>query len=359
MAALCCLRFFTDDRGRTIVERGLDHVRGGFVKQQFIRFLAIFAAVSACFFVFYNVPAQWFGMHADPWPEDHLKRSYFNGGICGDGTDRALSRSRSADADQAIWLHQHRRQTGAAGRRRAPAGLFPSNEGTELLANSAIRRRPTSLRRHRSTGRWAMRSRSFARPPAVAAGAAEGPHGMRKDALRRGHGPRARPRADHRRRPRGHDLGGSGGSLPAQGRRNSLGGRAVDPGGARRRHLLSRRDRGGAPGHHRGDPSARRSPPRASDRPARHHAACGARVPAGDLLQPRLPERPEEHQGVDPPALRRASSSTSRPPDIETEVVAHEAGIDLADRASSGHSSATRSATWTARRCARCPPPGC
>ena len=69
-AGLCCLRFFTDDRGRTIVERGLDHVRGGAVKQQFTRFLAIFAGVSACFFFFYNVPAQWIGMHADPWPED-------------------------------------------------------------------------------------------------------------------------------------------------------------------------------------------------------------------------------------------------------------------------------------------------
>lgn len=86
-AGLCCLRFFTDDRGRTVVERGLDRVRGGFGRQQFTRFLAIFAAVSACFFVFYNVPAQWIGMHADPWPEDHQKRSYFNGGICGDGTD--------------------------------------------------------------------------------------------------------------------------------------------------------------------------------------------------------------------------------------------------------------------------------
>lgn len=86
--ALCCLRFFTDDRGRTIVERGLDSVRGGFVRQQFTRFLAIFAGVSACFFIFYNVPAIWLGMHADPWPEDHMKRSYFNGGICGDGTDK-------------------------------------------------------------------------------------------------------------------------------------------------------------------------------------------------------------------------------------------------------------------------------
>ncbi len=86
-AALCCLRYFTDDRGRTVVERGLDRVRGGFARQQFTRFLAIFAAVSACFFFFYNVPAQWIGMHSDPWPEDHMKRSYFTGGICGNGTD--------------------------------------------------------------------------------------------------------------------------------------------------------------------------------------------------------------------------------------------------------------------------------
>ena len=87
-AALCCLRYFTDDRGRTIAERGLDRVRGGVAKQQFIRFLAIFAAVSACFFVFYNVPAQWFGMHSDPWPADVQKRSYFNGGTCGAGGDQ-------------------------------------------------------------------------------------------------------------------------------------------------------------------------------------------------------------------------------------------------------------------------------
>jgi hypothetical protein len=86
-AALCCLRYFTDDRGRTVVERGLDRVRGGFVRQELTRFLAIFAAVSSCFFFLYNVPAQWIGLHSDPWPEDHQKRSYFNGGICGDGAD--------------------------------------------------------------------------------------------------------------------------------------------------------------------------------------------------------------------------------------------------------------------------------
>ncbi|WP_019925787.1 spirocyclase AveC family protein [Nocardia sp. BMG111209] len=88
LTALCCLRYFTDDRGRTIAERGLDHVRGGFAKVQATRFLAIFAAVSACFFCCYNLPAQWFAMHADPWPADVRQRSYFTGGICGDGTDQ-------------------------------------------------------------------------------------------------------------------------------------------------------------------------------------------------------------------------------------------------------------------------------
>jgi len=85
--ALCCLRYFTDDRGRTVVERGLDHVRAG-IARQLVRFLAIFAAVSTSFFVLYMIPAQWIGMHADPWPVDVQKRSYFTGPVCGEGSDR-------------------------------------------------------------------------------------------------------------------------------------------------------------------------------------------------------------------------------------------------------------------------------
>jgi hypothetical protein len=87
-AALCALRYFPDDRGRTFVERGLERIQGGFIKQQSIRFLAIYAMVSLCFFLLYNVPAQWFSMHADAWPEDIQKRSYFTNGMCGEGTGR-------------------------------------------------------------------------------------------------------------------------------------------------------------------------------------------------------------------------------------------------------------------------------
>jgi hypothetical protein len=87
-AGFCSLRFFTDDRGRTFAERGMERIQGGAVKKESMRFLAIFAAVSMFFFVFYNLPAQWFAMHADAWPEDIQKRSYFTMGICGEGTGR-------------------------------------------------------------------------------------------------------------------------------------------------------------------------------------------------------------------------------------------------------------------------------
>jgi hypothetical protein len=82
------LRYFTDDRGRTFAERGLERVQGGFVRQQTTRFLAVFAVISLIFFLGYNVPTQWVGTHAEAWPEDVQKRSYFTVGICGEGTGR-------------------------------------------------------------------------------------------------------------------------------------------------------------------------------------------------------------------------------------------------------------------------------
>ena len=88
-AGLCCLRYFTDDRGRTVVERGLDRVRGGFVKTAThplfgdLRRGQRVASSSSTTFLRNGSPCT-----PEPWPEDLLKRSYFMMGICGDGTDR-------------------------------------------------------------------------------------------------------------------------------------------------------------------------------------------------------------------------------------------------------------------------------
>lgn len=88
MAGMSALRYFKDDRGRTFAERGLERVQGGVMKLGMLRFLAIYGVISMFFLVCYNIPAQWFGAHADPWPEDIQKRSYFTNGICGEGTGR-------------------------------------------------------------------------------------------------------------------------------------------------------------------------------------------------------------------------------------------------------------------------------
>src|SRR5581483_1155096 len=45
------------------------------------------------------------------------------------------------------------------------------------------------------------------------------------------------------------------------------------------------------------------------------------------LLQPRLPERPQGPQGLDPATLRGIELGFP-PPEVETDVVAHEAGVD-------------------------------
>lgn len=84
-AAWCCLRFFRDDRGHTVAERGLDElrVRGG--ARTGLRFLALTGACNAIFLVCYSLPNALFGLYASPWPEDVTSRSYF-AYLCGPQT---------------------------------------------------------------------------------------------------------------------------------------------------------------------------------------------------------------------------------------------------------------------------------
>ena len=99
----------------------------------------IFAACSMFFFVFYNIPAQWFAMHQDPWPADIVKRSYFLMGICGDGTDRLCPDPAVPIPGKNSGYINPGWQAGASRRREAPDRSFPSTRGSEVLTSQPTR----------------------------------------------------------------------------------------------------------------------------------------------------------------------------------------------------------------------------
>lgn len=83
-----CLRYFRDDLGGTVAERGLDEVRTGPRRRTGLRLLALAGACNAILFL-YSVLVAVPGIYASPWPEDVLTRSYLTHGLCGPGTSYA------------------------------------------------------------------------------------------------------------------------------------------------------------------------------------------------------------------------------------------------------------------------------
>lgn len=88
MGAVACIRYFKDDRGNTIVERGIDKLQMTEGKKQGLRLLAMIATTNLAFLLLYNVPWQWFDTHAGNWPAEVVNSSYLNGRFCGVDTDR-------------------------------------------------------------------------------------------------------------------------------------------------------------------------------------------------------------------------------------------------------------------------------
>ena len=73
--ALACLRFFTDDKGRMWIERGIDRVKGGAGKKLALRGLAAIGMAQIVMFLGYNVPNTFLGAKVTAWPKDLQQRS--------------------------------------------------------------------------------------------------------------------------------------------------------------------------------------------------------------------------------------------------------------------------------------------
>ena len=87
LGAIACLSHFRNDRGQTLVERGIDSVKLGYKGKQAVKFFAIYGAIHLAFVVLYMVPQQWFATHSDPFPAGYP--SYMVNDMCAAGADGA------------------------------------------------------------------------------------------------------------------------------------------------------------------------------------------------------------------------------------------------------------------------------
>jgi Spirocyclase AveC-like len=87
-AAVAILRFFKNDRGETLADRGVESLKVSDRRKSVLRALALIGAVNVMFFVLYNVLNTWTATRSAEWPTDLQKRSYLTDFVCGHGTDQ-------------------------------------------------------------------------------------------------------------------------------------------------------------------------------------------------------------------------------------------------------------------------------
>jgi hypothetical protein len=86
--AVACLRFFLNDRGQSVVERGLDEVKGSAGRKIGLRLLATITFVNLAMFCCYTIPNTLLSINQPSWPKDLQQRSYLTNFVCGAGTNR-------------------------------------------------------------------------------------------------------------------------------------------------------------------------------------------------------------------------------------------------------------------------------
>jgi hypothetical protein len=90
LTAFACLRFFKNDRGETVVERGIGRHQPSSARAALIRFLAILGGVQVILLLTYHGPMlMWQSVHAGPWPKEIQERSYLTDHLCGAGSEQA------------------------------------------------------------------------------------------------------------------------------------------------------------------------------------------------------------------------------------------------------------------------------
>lgn len=102
--SMAALKYFRDDRGHTVVERGVAQLNLTPGKSVALRAFAVIGFVQMAMLLFYNIPNTLIAINGTEWPEDLQNRSYFTNGLCGEGTDRACpGGSNPHITEESIW----------------------------------------------------------------------------------------------------------------------------------------------------------------------------------------------------------------------------------------------------------------
>jgi hypothetical protein len=114
------IRYFRDDKGQTLAERGIDRVRAGAKQKTWIRFFALVGMVNLVLLFGYSIPVQLWQLHAGAWPRSIQERSYLTNGLCGAGTTYACTGSGVPIPQSGTSLHV------------APNGQLVTPAGTQV-----------------------------------------------------------------------------------------------------------------------------------------------------------------------------------------------------------------------------------
>lgn len=69
-AAVAILRFFKNDRGETLADRGLESLKVSDRRKSVLRAFAMIGAINAIMFVCHNLPNTWTATRSAEWPAD-------------------------------------------------------------------------------------------------------------------------------------------------------------------------------------------------------------------------------------------------------------------------------------------------
>jgi Spirocyclase AveC-like len=112
------VRHYHNDRGETVIERGLEEMRVSLRRKNLLRVLAVIGMINTIAVAAYHLPGALLVSHAHDYPTDVLKRPYFLHGQCGPGTNQACAGQDIPLAGSSSAAHATPRGTLVA-----PAGL--------------------------------------------------------------------------------------------------------------------------------------------------------------------------------------------------------------------------------------------